>query len=292
MSGSARGGFTLVEALIALTISTVLIMLVGSVFLVQNNFYSHVLVRSQVQENARAISEVIATETRSVASGAVLAAAEDSIVVRSPMATGFICGFSGGSDVHVHIPGGVATMDTADVAGYGYRDASTGAWTYYDHTWSELRTTTGGADLPAQRCATLNGSDTAGIASEFRRIREVENDTGIQNDDLSDAGDVALLFYRQTTFRFTNSALVPGDRALFRGVNGGTPVEFATGLASTAAFNYRRGGSTWYTSVAAANLSTIDAVRVVVQSQGKGYTSDQLTYDFGWTIDIPLANAF
>ena len=256
----------------------------------QNNFYSHVLVRSQVQENARAINEVLATELRNIGSGSIATADSADLVVKYPMTMAFVCGNGGASDVTVHIPGGITTMDSSDVSGYGYRSPSTGTWTYYAHAWSALLSTSGGTSYPAGRCAN-NGADTSGIVSQFRRIKTVESDTGVNNTTL-DNGDVAILFYRTTEYKFAASTLVAGDRALWRAVNGGSLVEFATGLKTTSKFYYRRGGTTWYTYVAPANLSTIDAIRVDIQSQGKGTTSSELTYDFGWTVDIPLANAF
>ena len=286
VSRIGRSGFTLAEALIALSISSVLIILVGSVFLTQNNFYSHVLLRSQVQENARAVTELVASDVRSLAPGGIILADSTRLVVRAPMATALICGRQGGSDVMVHVSGGLASIDTNEVGGYGYRDPGTGAWTYYDHTWSELYATGGN---PAIRCF-INGADVSGAWPEFIRMKSVESDTGIDNTVLDD-GTHVLIFYRKTEFRFDNSVLVPGDRALFRGIYGSTLVEFATGMATTAQFQYRT-GPTWVKYVAPASLSTVDAIRVVAQSVGKGDTSAQLGYDFGWTVDIPLANAF
>lgn len=40
MVAGGRAGFTLVEAIIALTLSSVLVVLVGTVFLVQNQYYA------------------------------------------------------------------------------------------------------------------------------------------------------------------------------------------------------------------------------------------------------------
>lgn len=126
VSRIGRSGFTLAEALIALSISSVLIILVGSVFLTQNNFYSHVLLRSQVQENARAVTELVASDVRSLAPGGIILADSTRLVVRAPMATALICGRQGGSDVMVHVSGGLASIDTNEVGGYGYRAPALG----------------------------------------------------------------------------------------------------------------------------------------------------------------------
>lgn len=278
---AARGGFTLPEAIIALTISSVLVLLVGSVFLVQNDFYSHVFLRSQVQENARATTELVASELRSVPGGGFIVADSGRMVFRSPMAMALVCG-SIGNHVVAHIPGGAAGMDTTDVGGFGWLDPSTGQWRYYDRTWAQLR---------RDRAATLcyqNGADTTGISSEFVRLAYVDNDTG---ESVSDLLGATLLFFRKTEFRFGASQLVSGDRALYWGVYGRTLRELVTGVSPDAHFEFRTNGTTWSRWVGGGSLPSIDAVRVDVRSMGRGETSRQLTYDFGITVDIPLPNA-
>ena len=277
---SARGGFSLPEALIALTISSVLVLLVGAVFLVQNDFYSHVLLRSQVQENARAISEVIATEVRSIGAGAVIVADSARLVVRSPMSTALVCAQMG-TDVAVHVLGGTSNIVTGDVTGFGYLDAS-GTWSYHDIVWGSLLATGGS---PTEECY-LNGADTVGIRSEFLRLAQVDDLTGVSAANLVGS---PLVIFRETEFRFDDSALIPGDRALYRGNYGGTLTELATGLSEEAGFQYWT-GSAWSKGVSGGALGSITRIRLVAQSQGRGETSQQLTYDFGWTVDIPLPN--
>jgi prepilin-type N-terminal cleavage/methylation domain-containing protein len=282
---AARAGFSLPEALIALAIASVVVLLVGGVFLAQNDFYSHVLVRTQVQENARAMSELVSTEVRSVVPGGIVTADSAHLQLRSPTVTAFVCatipGMSG--DVAAYMPGGVSAIDTAEVAGFGYRDPSTGTWAFYAATWSGIHATGGN---PATRCA-LNGASTSGAASHFVRLEAIDDHTGVPAASLVGS---ALLIFRRTEFLFDDSELMDGDRALFRKVNGGTGVEFVTGLAEGAHFEYRVGGA-WLTSVSSGSVADIDAIRLVAESIGRGDTSDQLTYDFGWTVDIRLPNA-
>ena len=277
---SARAGFSLPEALIALTISTVLVMLAGTVFLVQNDYYGHVLLRSQVQENARAMTEMVATEVRSIGAGGFIVADSSRLVIRVPMVTALVCGRQG-SDVMVHVPGGLASITTAEVSGFGH--LASGTWSYYDNTWGQLLKTGGN---PRQECSS-NGADTVGVSAEFFRFDEVSNDTGITAANLLGA---TLMIYRETELKLDASTLVSGDRALYRGEYGGTLTELATGLSSGAHFEYWT-GSAWSKAVTGATLASITRVRLVAQSQGLGETSQQATYDFGWTVDIPLANA-
>jgi prepilin-type N-terminal cleavage/methylation domain-containing protein len=278
----ARAGFSLPEALIALTISSILVMLVGAVFLAQNDFYSNVLMRSQVQENARAMSELVATEVRSIGDSAIIVADSSNLVVRAPLAMFSVCGRAG-SDVYVHIPGGTSTFATADVSGIGHMKAN-GTWGWYDVTWATMYSASGN---PKQDCF-LSGADTTGISGEFYRLKTVDNLAGISATNLF--GHTFVL-YRKSAFKFDASSLVSGDRALYRGPYGGTLTELATGIAPGAHFEYWT-GSAWSKAVTgASNLASITRIRLVAQSEGLGETSQQLNYDFGWTVDIPVANA-
>jgi prepilin-type N-terminal cleavage/methylation domain-containing protein len=277
-----RGGFSLPEALIALTISSVLVLLVGTVFLVQNDFYSHVLLRSQVQENARAMTEQVATEVRSIGDSAIIQADSSELVVRTPLATFSVCGRVL-SDVYVHVPGGTAGITTSDVTGIGYLHPN-GTWSWHDVSWGTLLGT--GGD-PQAECR-ANGADTTGISGEFYRFTTVDALTGFPAASLLGS---SFVLYTKTHFRFASSTLVSGDRALYRGKYGGTLTELATGVGPTAHFEYWGGGSWSKAVTGAANLASITRVRLEAQSQGRGETSRELRYDFGWTVDIPVANA-
>ena len=277
-----RGGFTLVEALVALTISGALVLMVGALFLVQNEFYSWLLLRTQVQENARTITEMVETEIRSVPKGGIVLADSQRVVIRSPMVSAAICGLvAGGVDVWVHIPGGTPAIDQPEVASLGVLDSSTGVWSFWDTAWSNLNSTGTGASAA---CAT-NGADTTGASSEYRRLNYYSITMG-----LGQIGNVMMLG-RKIEFRIAPSTLNPGTTALYRGNYGSTLTELATGLASNAKFQYRRGSTTHYNSLTGSNLALIDGIRIVAQSTGKGESGARTQYAFGWTVDIPLPNA-
>jgi hypothetical protein len=261
----------------------VLVLLVGTVFLVQNNFYSHISLRTQVQENARAMKEMVGGEVRAMTAGGLVIADSTRLVVRANMIMAVVCGRLG-TDVIVHLPGGTSAVDTADVAGFGYRNATTGAWEYHDRAWSTMVGVVPG--VPALVCY-QNGADTTGISSEFVRVQNIDNDTHLTTTALY--GSV-LMFYRKSEFRFDNSALITGDRALYWGLYGQTLKELLTGMGTNAHFEYRTGTNTW--SKAPATLASVNGVRIVAESIGKGRTSAELNYTFDLTLDVPLANAY
>jgi hypothetical protein len=265
-----------------MTISGALVIMVAAVFLVQNEFYSWLLLRTEVQENARAMTELMASEIRSVPLGGVVLADSQRVVVRSPMVSALVCGIVlFGAGAYVHVPAGIGAIDPADVGSLGVLDSSTGAWTLYDTSWTSLNAVGG---TPAVTCAG-NGADTTGISSEFRRI-DYLSVTG----SLASVGKV-LMIGRKTEFRIAASTLIPGLTALYRGNYGGTLSEFATGLASDASFQYRYGTTTHYSSVTGGNLALIDGIRIVARSTGRGESGGRTQYAFGWTVDVPLVNA-
>jgi hypothetical protein len=258
-------------------------MLVGTVFLVQNNFYSHVYVRGQAQQNARAMKDIVESEIRAVAAGGVTNADSSRMVVRSNLAIAVVCGYLGG-DVVAYVPAWANSTDSTEIGGFGYR-TSAGAWQYYNRTWTELHAT---GSQPAAKCAE-NGADTTGVSSSFYWLNYIDDDTGVAASTMIGS---ALMFYRRTEFKFNNSSLISGDRALFWGLEGGTLKELVTGMASGAHFEFRTGTNTWAKSVTGASLTNINGVRVVAQTIGKGDTSAELTYDFTLNVDIPLHNAY
>jgi hypothetical protein len=148
--------------------------------------------------------------------------------------------------------------------------------------------TSGGT--PALQCYT-GGADTTGASANFLRMSNIDNDTGITRNTLAAQGAV-LMFFRKSHFKFASSMLVPGDRSLWWGPYGGTLSELVTGMAAAAHFEYRTGASTWAKTVSGAKLDSVTAIRFQSQAIGRGSTSAQLNYDFGFTVDIPLANAF
>ena len=278
---STRGGFTLIETLVALTLSTVLVLMVGGLFLMQNTFFAWILLRSQVQENARSMTELVGSEVRSVAAGGVILADSTRVVTRSPMVSAVVCGITG-TDVYAHVPGGSSSIDTVELAALGVLDDATGAWTFHDATWAQLQ---GSGGTPAATCAT-NGADTASVASQFLRLK-VGTVTGGSAPPIG----AVLMLCRKTEFKFAASVLDPGVQALYRGPYGGTLAEFATGLSSDAHFAYRTGTATHYTQVTGANLDLVDGIRIVAQSVGRGESGTRTEYAFGWTVDVPLTNA-
>ena len=281
MVAGARAGFTLVEAIVALTLSSVVMVLVSTVFMVQNQYYALQLERSAAHDNARTVTETVASEVRSVMAGGVVLAQNKRLVVRSPMILGVVCGLPGSNRAVVQVDGGVANITTDDVAGVALRDSVTGAWTYQDAGWGDMYQAGG---TPAATCA-ANGADTLGASADFMTFRRFNSYFG----GLPPVGSI-VMFYRAVEYKFATSAMDPALTALYRGPYGGTLLEFATGMDSTAQFEYRTGGSTYATSVTGGLLALIDAVHIEARARRRPATGGTEDVTYGWGVNVYLRN--
>ncbi len=149
----------------ALTLSSVIVALVSSVFLTQNNFYRFVVQRTRVQDNLRVVTDLIASEVRGVAGGGVTTAESRRFVVRLPIAMGGVC-HDQSTHGRVYMPG-LSQIYGDEVAGYARQDGG-GNWTYTADTWPNLLDSSGSGD--ADECLTTSGADTVGAIADFGRL--------------------------------------------------------------------------------------------------------------------------
>lgn len=282
MVAGARAGFTLVETVVALTLSAVVVVLVSTVFLVQNRYYEIQLARGAAQDGARSMTEGVASELRSMAKGGVEVAEADRMVVRSPIVLAAVCAQIGADEVAVQFEGGPAGIDTGEVTGFAVRDTITGDWTYHDGIgWSAILQPSG---TPASACA-ANGADTTGATPDFTQLRQLATYHG----SLPAVGQL-LMLYREVEYAIGTSGMRPAALALFRGVGGGTPVEYATGLDPSTGFQYRTGGSTYYSAVVGGMLPSIDAIRIVAEAREAPATGGVDDVVYGWSVNVFLRN--
>lgn len=274
----ARRGFTLVETLIALVLSSFVIVLVSHVFLVQNRFYATQTLRTGAQDNVRAATELMASEIRTTLSGGVVVAGPRTLVVRSPVRNTMVCSHAAYPSVDVFAELGDA-RDSVEVAGVAVRDPLTGDWEAANATWGTLVASSVGS---ASSCR-ANGADTVGAIGSFSRLQNL----GTLLTSVPAEGDVVMLF-RETTFKIQQSQLDPGAYGLFRGSYGDPLVEFATGIDTTARFQYRTAGGTYVDTVSAGSLAGVDVVRIVAEARTAPPTGGVDAVTFGWTVNVHL----
>lgn len=256
------------------------IVLVSGTFLVQSQYYSAQTLSVKVHDNARVATDRLAGEVRSTMEDGFVVAGARTLTIRSPIVLGVVCDLAG-SDVRVHFEGGAAGLASDEVAGVALRDGATGAWTYQNASWSYVN---GGSSGAAAACEG-NGADTTWASSEFHELVQLGTLFGSPPAE----GDLLMLF-RQTTFRIQPSVLDTLTLGLYRQRYGGSLVEFATGMDSTAQFQYRTGGSTYADTVLSSSVDDIDAVRIVADARLPARSGTQQDVTFGWSVNVAVRN--
>lgn len=271
------------EAIIALTLSSVLMILVGTVFLVQNRFYATQLARTAAHDNARMVTEMVASELRSLTDSAMSVADSTRLVFRSPMVLAVVCARPSSNRITVQFEGGEDALATDEVGGFAIRDSLSNRWSYHNVSgWSAISASGG---TPAADCA-ANGADTAGASGHFKRLQRINNYTG----GWWPPNGTVMMFYRTVEYRIATSDMDDATLGLFRGVDGESPVELVTGLDSSTRFQYRTGGSTYASKVTGASLGAIDAVRIVAQARTRPQTGATEDVTYGWAVNVFTRN--
>ncbi|MFC1575415.1 PilW family protein [Gemmatimonadota bacterium] len=280
MPSLADRGFTLVEALVAMVLSTLVVILVASVFLVQNDFYADSVARSGLNENVRSAVSLVSSELRAVSFGGIVAAEPDSVVFRVPLAVGGVCAVNG-TETFVLFPLGGEAVDPAEVSGYGVRDTD-GEWTYTSATWASVYGVSGGA--AAQTCA-LAGADTVGARNDFYRLDGLGASPAIQPGDL-------VMIYQELVFRLALSTLDSVSTALYRGPAGSPLTEYATGLSMDSAFEYQLVDRTpFIRRVTGGRLDRIAVIRLTALGVAASSRAGADSLSFQLSVTIPLKNA-
>lgn len=258
------------------------IILVSGTFLAQSQYYSAHTLDVSVHDNARVATERVADEIRSTMEDGFVVAGPRTMTVRSPIRLVGICEATA-SYWTVHFDGGASAIQPSEVAGIARRDPSTGSWEYQNTTWAYIN---GGAGDAAVDCMIAGPADTTGGGyGDFHRF--VQLPTLLSTTPAK--GDLLMLF-RQTTFRIQTSVLDPTALGLFRQPYGGSAVEFATGMDTTAQFQYRTGGTSYADTVTGSGVANIDAVRIVADTRLPARSGGQADATFGWSVNVALRN--
>ena len=264
-----------------MVLSTVVVMLVTSVFLVQNRFYSDAVNRVGLHESIRGATALISSDLHGVSKGGIVAADQDAVWFRSPLLIGGVCGVDG-RKTYLFFPGEGEPLDTSMVRGYAIKDAASD-WRYTPARWNSVYHSSGGA--AARACAT-SGADTTGAVMGFLRLDGLDSSPSVKVGDL-------VMLYQEVELRLAPSKLEPGNRSVFRGPVGGTLIEVATGVSGSSGFGYGLSGRAGFRDRVNGNgnLIRIDRVRLFLEgiAPASGGDRDSLTFDL--TLTVPLRNA-
>ena len=267
--------------MLALMLSSLVIILVSTTFVIQNRYYLSQILATGAHDNARATTELIASEIRSVMQSGITVAGKRTLTIRTPMTMMVVCDI-GTSHATMYFDGGIAGLDTAEVAGAATRDTLTGAWTYGNSHWDDLAR---GGGTPSIECE-ANGADTVSVGEDFYRLQKAELTTLF--GAAPEMGDVFILF-RETTFKFQTSVMDSTTLGLFRQSYEADPIEYATGMDTTSQFQYRVGTS-YSDTLPSFFLSSVDVIRIVAEARKRAETGGVDDVAFGWSVNIALRN--
>lgn len=245
---SNRAGLTLVELLVAMTVTAIVGAALIQVMLAQNRSAgSNEAWRVARSVSRGSLNRLLADFRIAEAEGVLDPAAgmsSTSITLRVPFAIGVACNTS--------IPLTVSllpldnTLWSASVAGFGgfaWRDEASGQYRY--RTTSVSVTTVGPAVCNAAGLVTLPASAAGGTAGRVVELGASSMGNSGAYSSLVPAVGMNVLLLQLVRYRFAASVALPGSTALWREVLSGTPVseELAAPFDSTARFRFYVVGS-------------------------------------------------
>jgi prepilin-type N-terminal cleavage/methylation domain-containing protein len=244
-----RGGFTLVEVLIALTLTALIGAALTSVLVSQSRFVDQQEKMSSARQVSRAAMNMLSAELRMVeTSGGVVNATPSSITVNVPYAMGLACGQQSGLLRVSFLPTDSVAFHETPPSGFAYRTSNLNNATYVY---------AGAVAVPEVAalavCGTLWNINT--LTTEGGRER-------IIGTAVTPPVAVPLFLYRTVTYSFAASASVPGQLALWRAAPGSAAEELAAPFAATAGFRFFVAGSQTSQAAAPGDLTTLRGIEI------------------------------
>lgn len=270
-----RAGFTLVEVLIALTLTAVLGAVAMGAFVSQSRFFDHQEKVGAARAVSRGAMNIMMSEMRMIElGGGIVAATTQEITMRVPTAMGVACA-SAGTLTASMLPADLSGVDNVDFSGWAFRTGP-GTYTYVEGTVAPIAglatvCATAGI-LPAQ-----TGVSTAGVLNDGSVI-QIATGTAVP------AGSPIFL-YNIVTYAFAASTTVPGGIALWRELDGAAPEELVAPFANTAEFRFFVNDAATATTTVPGTLSTITGVEIVLDGVSERPNSD------GTFQTVPLTTA-
>lgn len=269
-----RAGFTLVEVMIALTLTAVLGAVAMGAFVSQSRFFDHQEKVGAARAVSRGAMNIMMSEMRMIElGGGIISADNDEITMRVPTAFGVACA---GTITATMLPSDLSAVENVDFSGWAYRLAD-GTYKYMEGT---IAPGTGLATICAVAGILPSGQPgvtTAGVLTDGTVLTWV-------TAEVVPTG-TPIFFYNIVTYAFAASTMVPGTVALWRELEGEPPEELVAPFASTAQFRFFVNDAATATATAPATLTTITGVEIVLDGVSERPNSD------GTFQTVPLTTA-
>jgi prepilin-type N-terminal cleavage/methylation domain-containing protein len=243
-----RRGFSLAEVLVGLVILGIVSVLFTRLIVSQARFFDRQAQSNAARNVSRGTLNRVVSDLRMVeAEGGVISATSSAVTVRVPYAMGVVCQTTGNpAETEVTLlPVDSVMYNAPGFYGYGWRDNTTGAFSYVE---------AGAAVGPKQ----VSGACTS------LQITTVTNGIRVSLTPALPAAatlGTPVLLFRKIKYEFKSSVLVPGTTGLFRTVimqDGSTTTEeLAAPFASTASFAFFTINNPTASATPPADLSTL-----------------------------------
>ena len=242
ISGSlSRRGFTLVELLLSLVVSSIIGVALVRMVLGQARFMDQQEAWREARSVSRGginrlLSDLRAVEASGTSTGLVAAAAGgQDFTVRVPYAFGILCGIAGNVWTLSLMPVDSAMFAAPGYTGFAYRSSTTGNYTYNASNTLNLAGTNAlclnGLYDSIRAVPSMNGSPAG-------RIVNVTRNAGVMMVGAPPRGTIVYL-YRDIRYEFKASVAIPGRTGLWRtAVTSNTTEELATPFDATARVNF------------------------------------------------------
>lgn len=219
----AVNGFTMIELMIALTLSGIFGVIVTKILVTTSRFYGKDSAQRNARQVARGAFGLIESELRMIDTrNGVVSADSFTLTVRVPYAFGILCTTGGSTATASLLPMDSLTFAGAGFSGYAWRDSTSGLYTAVE---TGVTTGTGTASVcTGQSITTLTGGKVVTLSPA---------------PPATVTAGSAVYLYRRVTYRFAASAVLPGRRALWRDVPASALTEeLVTPFDATARFRF------------------------------------------------------
>ncbi|MFQ5679767.1 MAG: PilW family protein [Gemmatimonadota bacterium] len=269
----AKGGFTLVELIIAITVATVLGAGILGLLLGQNRFYGETDDAIYAEQSIRAAMDLMAAEMRMASPSDLTAAAADSVSARFDLVRSVVCDVTGGDQADLFV---YDTVSNANLPA-SFRGAATSGPYDSAFVYADGWTGTVSVSAAAKTTCVNNGSPSLTDNTRYRRVTGWAAGFG----SVPARGSIVRT-YGRLTYRFAASGLGSGQ-AVWRNAQ-----ELVSPFDTGARFRYEMADGTIQNSVVSAQLDQVRMIHIEATAIGDGANRYDVKRDIAYV--VPLRN--
>ena len=250
-----RSGLTLIELIISLVVTSIIGVAVTRMLTSQTRFFSKVSLGRDARSVTRQARNLALSDLSMVeVGGGIVAASNDSLTVRVPLAWGLFCA----SGTVMLLPTDSLSFASATVDGFALKDtSSTGAYTYTAVTATATGTAT--------NCTGGSIQITAPTGGTYKSITPAPSGTQAS----------PIFLYQTVTYKFASSTMFSGFRGLWRKASTGAYVEIVAPFDTSAKFRYYELYSDTAQTTVPSPVSNISGVELKLDAKAPNVTPGQ-----------------